>query len=965
MRATEPAPWRLAVAALLLVLLLAGPGVTVLIVATERRSAELLQQEAAGAAETVGRALGQQLSRAVELGIPLAEIPAVEPYLEDMLRRMPAVLGIAIHDRNDMLLFSVGTITIDGAERGSRRARIPIRAQGTEVGRVDAIATASAAIGMNRLLGLAGLFVLTAAVGVGIAVGLLAYFRLQRPYRALLATLERIADGAFDAPMTPAGRDAVARAFTASAKLAETVTARYRSVLARAEAIRALDFDGSLTRRIEHVLAPLNRTLRRTATTAVAAAPDPTAGRGRLLLRTRVVLLALLAAVATSAVLIATGWQRERVLEGRFAAVAISAQDALWRQMTEAEATRLQNLTPRLLYDDSMAAAVASGDRATIAAALSVVAAPLRSTGEIDALEIVDGAGELLYSASPIRDPRPMLDAGSIDSVLRGSTVVGLRQVAAQRFLLVAGFPVLQGQRIVGVATVGVDVARVLADFARTLDAPSALLSLRGRLVAATDPELASALPPLPPREASVVALQHGDTRYSVTGVPIRELTGGHIGLVVSLRDATTSLEQIRRVTLWSILGVSGFLLLLLIGLYRYLQGAFLPLDNAIEVLGALARGDTSVSLETGRRDEIGRIADTVGRFRADAIALADARARQERQRRRQERLIRRQMETLAAALDDTTRDELLQGLRTAVERQNDDQLGLLAGVLRQLSTRIIGQHRRLTELVAELRESLVTRTRLAALEQELDIARRVQSAIVPTVFPQRSEFEIHGYMVPAREVGGDFYDFFDIDAEHLGVVIADVSDKGVPAALFMAISRTLLKATALFEPSPSACISRLNDLLAAENEQMMFVTLFYGVLHLPSGRLDYVNAGHNPPYVIGREGLSALPATGGCAVAVFEDRTFRETSHILAAGDTLFLYTDGVSEAFDIDGEAFGEARLEALLEELGELPVERIAERVVAAIRGFERGADQADDITCLSLRRSTDNSDTGNNT
>ena len=363
----------------------------------------------------------------------------------------------------------------------------------------------------------------------------------------------------------------------------------------------------------------------------------------------------------------------------------------------------------------------------------------------------------------------------------------------------------------------------------------------------------------------------------------------------------------------------------------------------------ALAQGDASVRLPAGGDDEIGRIARAVAAFRRNAQELAAARALRERVRARQERLLRSKLQHLAAATE--------QPLALPTSHDDGEQLRQLAGVMNELSGRLIDQHQRLTGMVQELREALATKTRLAGLEQELQIAAQVQLSILPRQQPQDARVELHCSITPAREVGGDFYDYFFIDDTHLGVVIADVSGKGVPAALFMTITRTLLKATAQFVADPTQCLSQLNDLLAAENEQVMFVTMFYGVLDLDSGEMRYVNAGHNCPYLLGTDGgVSMLPRTGGMAVAVSEGFPYRADSVTLAAGDRLFLYTDGVNEAFDTDGEEYGVPRLERVLHALMAVPdctPEAIAAGVLADVHAFERGAPQADDITCVVMR------------
>ena len=373
-------------------------------------------------------------------------------------------------------------------------------------------------------------------------------------------------------------------------------------------------------------------------------------------------------------------------------------------------------------------------------------------------------------------------------------------------------------------------------------------------------------------------------------------------------------------------------------------------------------RGDDSVRLPPGGDDEIGRIAQAVVAFRRNAQELAASRTLRERVRRRQERLIRHRLQHLADATDMTSREEMLRLLNatgpqpTGAPHGDEEQLRQLAAVMAELTERIIQQHQSLSSMIVELREALVTKTRLAGLEQELQIAAQVQLSILPRQLPADPRVQLHCHITPAREVGGDFYDYFEIDREHFGFVMADVSGKGVPAALFMAITRTLLKATALFVTSPTSCMRKLNDLLAVENDQMMFVTIFYGVLHLPSGRVAYVNAGHNPPYLRRADGTDEPVArTGGMAVAVSDGFVYREGMAQLAPGDLLFLYTDGITEAFDIDAQEYGDQRLEAVLRGLDGQGLEPadVCTAVLADVRQFERGAPQADDITCMALR------------
>lgn len=243
------------------------------------------------------------------------------------------------------------------------------------------------------------------------------------------------------------------------------------------------------------------------------------------------------------------------------------------------------------------------------------------------------------------------------------------------------------------------------------------------------------------------------------------------------------------------------------------------------------------------------------------------------------------------------------------------------------------------------------------AMRRELDIAAKIQQSILPRQFPpfpERRDIDIFAAMIPAREVGGDFYDFFLIDAQRLGFVIGDVSDKGVPAAIFMAVSRTLLKATALHGLPPGECLKRVNHLLCLDNSSQMFVTLFYGILNTATGALGYANAGHPAPFLLRRDGrVEALDPTGGVALGVVEGATYQARQTRLDLGDALLLFTDGVTEAMASDRSLFSERRLQHLLDGARGATAFDLIERVVSAVRSFAGNEPQSDDLTVMAVR------------
>lgn len=255
------------------------------------------------------------------------------------------------------------------------------------------------------------------------------------------------------------------------------------------------------------------------------------------------------------------------------------------------------------------------------------------------------------------------------------------------------------------------------------------------------------------------------------------------------------------------------------------------------------------------------------------------------------------------------------------------------------------------------LRHALTLQKQFTALQRELEIASKIQLSALPShfpAFPDRTDFDLYAMMIPAQEVGGDFYDFFLIDEDHLGFAVGDVSGKGIAAALLMAITRTMLRATALGGLGAGACLTHVNRVLHPETVSRMFVTLVYGILDTRTGVVEYANAGHCPPYVIRHGGaVESLPRTGGLGLCLKGDFQYRTRTVTLAPGDWLFLYTDGVTEAVDAEGRQFEGERLAACLCQPAEVVPGELVRTVLRSVVAFCDGVNQADDITMLALR------------
>lgn len=296
-----------------------------------------------------------------------------------------------------------------------------------------------------------------------------------------------------------------------------------------------------------------------------------------------------------------------------------------------------------------------------------------------------------------------------------------------------------------------------------------------------------------------------------------------------------------------------------------------------------------------------------------------------------------------AASLFTENRNMISDALRTI---RTGDEVQMLAESVLKMEQDINAYIENLTRVTAE-------KERIGA---ELDVAARIQANMLPGIFPpfpDRKEIDIFATMTPAKEVGGDFYDFFLVDDDHLALVMADVSGKGVPAALFMVIAKTLLKNRAQMGVSPKEVLESVNNQLCENNESEMFVTVWLGVYQLSTGRLVAANAGHEYPAVRHAEGgFELLKDRHGFVLAGMENSRYREYELTLLPGEAIFVYTDGVAEATDTDNRLFGTDRMLLSLNRRPEATAQELLAQVKEDIDRFVGAAPQFDDITMLCL-------------
>lgn len=288
-------------------------------------------------------------------------------------------------------------------------------------------------------------------------------------------------------------------------------------------------------------------------------------------------------------------------------------------------------------------------------------------------------------------------------------------------------------------------------------------------------------------------------------------------------------------------------------------------------------------------------------------------------------------------------------------EVRSNDEVGMLTQAFQAMITS-------LKEYIRDLTETTAAKERI---QSELTVATDIQASLLPRLFPafpDRPEFDIYASMDPAKEVGGDFYDFFFIDEQNLCFLIADVADKGVPAALYMMVAKTLLKSEGQRLGEPSRILSCVNNILAADNESCMFATVFCAILDTRSGEVRFANAGHNPPLIIESQGIRYLSVKAGLVLGPMPNSVYETERLMLNPGDTLFLYTDGVTEAKNPSEELFGELRL---LQSLERRPTEDpagIIRYIRSEVLQYANGAQQSDDVTMVAIKYRGDVPDSG---
>ena len=583
-----------------------------------------------------------------------------------------------------------------------------------------------------------------------------------------------------------------------------------------------------------------------------------------MLLRTRIVLIFSLATLALLIAVAVPLWIVQGLAEEALSTARQEAQEAAWKAGLADAATPYEILSYQLTSDPAALDAVQKGDAPATIRLLSNA----QQRGRVTRMDILTPEGRLFASSAGMAADSPMIDTTNLRNRVAQDPWLGGVEASADGKVQVVVTSAFPGGFFV---TVAAPAEPVLQALARRGDRSLFLIDRTGGMLLSTDP---AGWPLLAAARASSgnqpAELFRDGRTYSVNSTPLLNTAGIEIATLVFVQDATAAAQRRSLVLLTT--GSAALLVFaaLLMALYGFTKGALDPLSEITRVIRAMAAGDAMVSADIpDRRDEVGAIAGAVEVFRRDIVTLARNRVTETLRQAQQQALIRREMVNLAGMLEEDEREELLADLR-GMEAASSESGTALAEGFKGMAARVVAQHRKLADLLAErtrdleiVRQALDERAQLSRLRQELEVARHLQLSSLPQVFPpfpDRRDFEVYAAMEPAKEVGGDFYDFALLGGDRLALMIGDASGKGVSAAMFIAMGRSILRSAIVRGASPGQALALANSTLAVENHTMMFATVFVGVLDLRTGWLTYSSAGHNPPYLVTPAGRGHPP---------------------------------------------------------------------------------------------------------
>ena len=696
-----------------------------------------------------------------------------------------------------------------------------------------------------------------------------------------------------------------------------------------------------------------------------------------MLLRTRISFIVTLTIGLICSSVVFVGLEREQLIKNQYSLESASDQATLWSKVSIGIINEMEDNESLINENETLIDAVKAQDSAQIQELGRTVLTQLVNTKTVDRLDIVYLDGSIAFSSLPSVFQSAPISPSLVQSFIRDNSIAtGIGNDMDRNTYLVYGFPIsdTKSNQPVGMAIFSTNILTAITEMEDITGSLVIFVNRRGRLISAVDSRLWRSLYNQIDLDYlnNVQTVNIDDQHFSITVLEQEAELSGLIGRIIFAKDISSLIASQEAISRPSAIIISSLIFLFLVGLYLYMSRAFAPLSESVNVLDALSKGDLQAQTEEINTDnEVGQISGAINVFRDNLLALNRHRRLRERQQARQKRFIIKEMTNLSDTLDGDEREEIIQQLekiRTIVHddpevadqqqkilqnnkkledqdtKSGPDSLAMMAIAFQHMSGRVM--------------DAMHTKEELSSIQKELDIATRVQQSLVPENLDISKQFNAAGFMTPAKEVGGDFYDMFRLDEHRIGVAIADVSGKGVPAALFMVMARTLLRSKVFHIKSPATVLEHMNDYLVQNNNEHLFVTLFYGILDEEHGTLTYSTGGHNPPIVSDKNGTRVLEQTEGAVLALIDDIDFKEKCVTLENSSRIVFMTDGVPESFNKNGEAYGDDRTLETIDKLNpeQTPQEDI-KQLIDSVESFVEEAPQFDDITCVILHYTKD--------
>lgn len=660
------------------------------------------------------------------------------------------------------------------------------------------------------------------------------------------------------------------------------------------------------------------------------------------------------------------------LVTGAFALFTIQLTNASQDELTDATLTAQAQMLREVLARKGDAAIVATERLATAPALVDAVARQnSAATGVLLAeflaqqpglvhLAVVDAQERLLGDLRPGSGPNPP-DTGLTRFLDRGRPVAGVERGLQGTFTLRAVVPIAgpAGSPPIGALLTDSSLNDMLVALETATGAGIVLLDSRnqpamtGHSMAKPDirgivDDFASA------GGTGLHTVQSGGHTFAVGAVPLLASAGARLGTELEIRDVTDSSGQRRFVTIVATQLLVLVLIMVPLALIYVSNRTFRPLGSLVAGIHALTHGDTEIELEgEDRRDEIGAIARSLSVLRDRSRELARQRLRQERGRRRQHRFIRQQLTEMGAAFGTDGRADLeadTQNIEDALAKLESDQastdsheLGVLALAFRITAKRVIAQYGRMDTLVGQLRDALQERTELIGLQQQIEIATGMQADLLPQALPPRPDVQARGGLLPAKEFGGDFYDFFPLGPGQIAIVAGNAGGTGLQSAFLTLTARTLLKAVLMCGVAPGAAMTRVNALLAAEKGATGGVAAIVLMLDIAGSRITGCNAGFPAPLLLRRLGeAAAIELPDGPFLGQHPMAEFAEGRIDLPPRTTLVVHSPGLGGG--------NEGRLQAALESCMDPGAEAVLNAMMSAAA---QRRDEKRDASCVVLR------------